>query len=131
MSSLISDDDVARDVLEGRVKLAKEQFAQQVRQRFNQNLEDWAEKSYPGKFKGLEADAIIMVDVDRDTFNDSNKMLFYVGASRARLNLDIMAVLSDDDCKEILERLPVKQPKITKPKRDFAAALNTVGCLTE
>lgn len=83
------------------------------------------------KFKGLEADAIIMVDVDRDTFNDSNKMLFYVGASRARLNLDIMAVLSDDDCKEILERLPVKQPKITKPKRDFAAALNTVGCLTE
>lgn len=56
LSSLISDDDVARDVLEGRVKLAKEQFAQQVRQRFNQNLEDWAEKSYPGKLKGLEAE---------------------------------------------------------------------------
>lgn len=56
LSSLISDDDVARDVLEGRVKLAKEQFAQQVRQRFNQNLEDWAEKSYPGKLKGLDAE---------------------------------------------------------------------------
>ena len=56
LSSLVPDDFVAEDLLEGRVKLAKEQFAQQVRQRFNQNLEDWAEKSYPGKLKGLEAE---------------------------------------------------------------------------
>lgn len=83
------------------------------------------------KFKGLEADAIILTDVDRDTFDDNNRMLFYVGASRARLNLDIMAVLSDDDCREVLEILPTKQPKITKPKRDLAAALNAVGSLTE
>lgn len=56
LSSLVPDDFVAGDLLEGRVKLAKEQFAQQVRQRFNQNLEDWAEESYPGKLKGLEAE---------------------------------------------------------------------------
>ena len=54
LSSLVSDDIVSGDLLEGRVKLAEEQFAQQVKQRFNQNLEDWAEKSYPGKLKGLK-----------------------------------------------------------------------------
>ena len=54
LSSLVSDDVVSGDLLEGRVRLAKNQFAKQVKQRFNQNLEDWAEKSYPGKLKGLE-----------------------------------------------------------------------------
>lgn len=54
LSSLVSDDVVSGDLLEGRIKLARKQFAQQVKQRFNQNLEDWAEKSYPGKLKGLE-----------------------------------------------------------------------------
>ena len=54
LSSLVSDDVVSGDLFEGRVRLAKKQFAQQIKQRFNQTLEDWAEKSYPGKLKGLE-----------------------------------------------------------------------------
>lgn len=45
------------------------------------------------KFKGLEADAIIIIDVDEESFcDDENKRLFYVGASRAKHHLDIVFV---------------------------------------
>ena len=45
------------------------------------------------KFKGLESDAIIIVDVDSDTFkDDESKRLFYVGSSRAKHQLDIVFV---------------------------------------
>lgn len=64
LSSFISDDVVSGDLLEGRVRLAKKQLAQQVKQRFNQNLEDWAEKSYPGKLKGLEKEIYNSVKSD-------------------------------------------------------------------
>lgn len=54
------------------------------------------------KFKGLEADAIIIVDVDSDTFKDiENKRLFYVGGSRAKHKLDIVYYGNDDELKEI------------------------------
>lgn len=43
------------------------------------------------KFKGLEADVIIIVDVDRTTFlDDEDRRIFYVGTSRAKHYLDIM-----------------------------------------
>ena len=61
------------------------------------------------KFKGLESDAIIIVDIDKDTFLNTQeemgdeestifdtKMLFYVGASRAKYNLD-MIILGDEN----------------------------------
>ena len=49
------------------------------------------------KFKGLEADVIICVDVDADTF-ESERMrnAFYVGTSRAKLFLEIMSVSPTD-----------------------------------
>lgn len=54
------------------------------------------------KFKGLEADAVILLDVDRSVFDDFNtKCNFYVGTSRARLALRIVSTLSMDSCKEI------------------------------
>lgn len=64
-------------------------------------------KKYPftstRKFKGLEADAIILTDVN---FNEltKNKNLFYVGSSRARLQLYIITNISDDDCKIIVDK---------------------------
>ena len=43
------------------------------------------------KFKGLESDAIIMIDEDAYTFSDPEyRRLFYVGASRAKHSLDIV-----------------------------------------
>lgn len=50
------------------------------------------------KFKGLEADVIICVDVDADTFEyERMRNAFYVGSSRARLFLEVLSVLSADD----------------------------------
>jgi len=76
------------------------------------------------KFKGLEADAIILVDVIADTFDRTNKMLFYVGASRARFSLNIVCNMTEDDCIQTLAELGVQANK--KPKKMLAASLNSL-----
>ncbi len=81
------------------------------------------------KFKGLEADVVILLDVDKSTFEKENVLIFYVGTSRARIKLEIVAVLSDDDCKEILTSSLNYQGKIRRAKKDFAGALNAIGSL--
>jgi len=85
------------------------------------------------KYKGLEADAIILVDVDENTFlgNDGqNVLLYYVGASRARLRLDIMTTITDDGCIHVLESLG-KSDRIKRPQRDLARALNAIPVIEE
>ena len=80
------------------------------------------------KFKGLEADAVILVDVEEDTFlgNDGqNVLLYYVGTSRARLRLDILTTLDDDACLRVLESLG-KTDRVKRPQRDLARALNAL-----
>lgn len=48
------------------------------------------------KFKGLEADAVIFVDVDADSFsNEKSRNNFYIGTSRAKFFLDIVTMLPD------------------------------------
>ena len=79
------------------------------------------------RFKGLEADAVILIDVDEDTFANNNVLLFYVGTSRARYRLDIITMIDNDGCTRILnERFGVIK-KIKQPKKEFATILNTVG----
>ena len=47
-----------------------------------------------------------LASVDKDTFStDLGRQLFYVGASRARFRLIIVANLSDDDCKKLKQFL--------------------------
>jgi DNA helicase IV len=82
------------------------------------------------KFKGLEADVVLLIDVDRATFEEENILIFYVGASRARIKLEIAAVLSDDDCKEILTSTLNYQGKIHRAKKDLAGALNAIGSVS-
>lgn len=80
------------------------------------------------KFKGLEADAVILTDIDENTFvgNDGqNLLLFYVGTSRARLRLYLIAEMEDEDCIRVLEKLG-KVGRIRNPKRDLAKALNAL-----
>lgn len=74
------------------------------------------------KFKGLEADVIILVDIDKRTFFD-NKLLFYVGASRAKYELALYVMMSKDECNEVLEQLDIYNSKI-HPKFKLAAYLN-------
>lgn len=78
------------------------------------------------KFKGLEADAVIMVDVDENTFEKDAVQIFYVGASRACIRLEIVSVMDDDACCAVLSDVIKYNKKIKNPKRDFASALNAV-----
>ena len=73
------------------------------------------------KFKGLEADAMILIDVTKQTFDYNKKLIFYVGASRAKFNLFLVCNMSENDCKNIAESLNVNAKR---PYKAFAAALN-------
>jgi superfamily I DNA/RNA helicase len=68
------------------------------------------------KFKGLESDAIIVVDVDEKTFiSDEARRVFYVATSRAKHFLDILSVLDNEQTGligEILEGQRRKNAKI-------------------
>jgi superfamily I DNA/RNA helicase len=75
------------------------------------------------KFKGLESDTIILVDVDVDTFKDEeNKRLFYVGASRAKHSLDIVFVGDDAALAELDDVL--SDDKAPNPIIGVARSLN-------
>lgn len=75
----------------------------------------------------FEADAVILIDVDGSTFNSKNVLIFYVGTSRARLKLDVITKLSDEDCVDILKNNLEYTAKIKKPKKELASALNAIG----
>ena len=71
------------------------------------------------KFKGLEADNVILVDVDGKTFNPEDVMMYYVGTSRARTGLCIVTTLNDEACSKLLisqfgypNDTQIKNPKI-------------------
>ena len=81
------------------------------------------------KFKGLEADVVILIDVEKETFDAQNVLLYYVGTSRARIRLEIMAAMSDDDCRAILSESLHYSGKIRRAKKDLASALNAIGSL--
>lgn len=67
------------------------------------------------KFKGLESDVIIMVDVDKDTFSsDEARRVFYVGTSRAKHHLEIVTLLDDDGIILLCEKLSGKKNKNAK-----------------
>lgn len=58
------------------------------------------------KFKGLESDAIIIIDVDSSSFSDADgKMLFYVGSSRAKHQLDIVFVVDERQLETLGQEL--------------------------
>ena len=85
------------------------------------------------KFKGLEADAVILTDVCKDTFtgNDGqNVLLYYVGTSRARLRLDILTTMTDSDCADVLQEVS-RAERSKRPVRDFARYLNALPVMEE
>lgn len=82
------------------------------------------------KFKGLEADVVILVDVDGETFNSENILLYYVGTSRARIRLEIISMLTDEECIHILQNVLNYTKKIRKPQKDLSAALNALASVS-
>lgn len=87
------------------------------------------------KFKGLEADVVICIDVDEDTFaNDTNRSLFYAGTSRARTWLDIVTTTSQEDLAKAIsgDDTPRKRPQAVKAVRDaLCVKIGTSGDLIE
>ncbi len=58
------------------------------------------------KYKGCESDAVILIDVDSNSFlNDSYRKAFYVGASRAKHFLSIIATLTSLDMHNAAKNL--------------------------
>lgn len=76
------------------------------------------------KYKGLESDAVVLVDVDFDTFKN-NPLVYYVGASRARLYLSTIITISDEDIIDLLDDVFGYDMKIKNPKRTLAKILNS------
>ena len=79
------------------------------------------------KFKGLEADAVILLDVDTELFDRDKILLYYVGTSRARLRLEILSQMTNEDCREVLENVFELQGEIKQPQKELADKLNTLG----
>ena len=75
------------------------------------------------KFKGLEADAVILIDIDMASLKKDENKLAYVGASRARHDLSIIASLCEQECRSILEQLDRKPGK--NPMKTLAAQYNS------
>ena len=72
---------------------------------------------------------VVLVDINSDTFNTDNVLLYYVGTSRARIKLEMLTTLSDDDCLAILRGRFGSQAKIKRPKKELASVLNSIGSL--
>lgn len=78
------------------------------------------------KFKGLEADAVILIDVDSNVFEDENALIYYVGTSRARLWLDMLTTMDNEACTDVLQSAFEKRGYIKNPQRELAAAINAI-----
>lgn len=83
-------------------------------------------------FKGLEADAVILIDVDKGTFN-TQKICnrFYVAASRAKFNLYIICDMTQEDCaicseiiqnkkENLLDNISLENIKLKNAEKRFA-----------
>lgn len=78
------------------------------------------------KFKGLEADTVIMVDVDKDTFLEDS-LIFYVGSSRAKTNLHIISSISEEEARDILNKKFDIIYKRKNPYKRLAAAIGAIA----
>lgn len=71
------------------------------------------------KFKGLEADIVILIDIEKNNLIDIEDKNLYIGASRAKYDLSMIAILNAEECKDIAER------KGLLVKRNFEKAIAT------
>ncbi len=74
------------------------------------------------KFKGMESDVIIVVDIDKESFADEGKQLMYVGTSRARFKLSCIVNMSEEECLQLMEEREIKHNR--NVQKSFATALN-------
>lgn len=84
-------------------------------------------KKYPfttcRKYKGLEAESVILIDIDEELMREEIEQLLYVGASRAKYKLNIIANLNEDKCGILLEKYGYKKDR--KPYKSLATLFNS------
>lgn len=68
-------------------------------------------------FKGLEADAIILIDLNKDSFFGKKGLEFYVGTSRAKQYLDLICDLKEDEYYSLAHDLDENAPNRGNPNR--------------
>lgn len=74
------------------------------------------------KFKGLEADAVVIIDLDETMMDQQMEKLIYVGTSRARYGLSLVASLTEEQCVQMLKDRNMRPGK--KPRKSLATAYN-------
>lgn len=76
------------------------------------------------KFKGLESDVVILIDVTQKFMLEQEyKNIVYVGTSRARFELCVVTSLSDNEISEVLATENIKKAK--NAEKALATLLNT------
>ncbi|MDD7516831.1 nuclease-related domain-containing DEAD/DEAH box helicase [Ruminococcus flavefaciens] len=63
------------------------------------------------RYKGLEADAIVMIDLDKESFTGFKGLEFYVGSSRAKQYLDLVAIIQPNEYAQIVSELDPNAPQ--------------------
>lgn len=82
------------------------------------------------KFKGLESDIIIVVDIDKNSFDEEQGMqLMYVGTSRARYKLACIVNMTEEECADLLKSRGLKMSR--NVYKSFATAFNAKVLRTE
>ena len=83
------------------------------------------------RFKGLEADAVILIDVDETLwraegeglpYDAKNGLMYYTGASRAKHELRVIVDADENGCRDIIERLGERARR--RPLQTLARRLN-------
>lgn len=69
------------------------------------------------RFKGLEADAVFMIDLNKDSFTGQKGLEFYVGTSRAKHFLELICNVAVSDYYEVAHSLDLNAPKRDDPVR--------------
>ena len=82
------------------------------------------------RFKGLDADGVILVDVSKDSFiGPTDGMVYYEATSRAKKRLGIVLSMTDAECAEVIEhlrtlgRIPSTFKSLRTPQRTLLNAL--------
>ena len=69
------------------------------------------------KFKGLEAEVVVVLDLDKNSFSGKRGLEFYVGTSRAKLRLDLICKLRRDEYSEVVRIVAPNAPKTNDEER--------------
>ena len=69
------------------------------------------------RFKGLEANAIVLIDLDKSSFTGFKGMEFYVGTSRAKQYLDFIAMITPQEYGTVVSELDPDAPQKNDAER--------------